>query len=224
MAKNKLKKFAEFASLQNTVEPNRDVLLAGDLDLKGKWHSEFFKNDAPIVLELGCGKGEYSVGMAEKFPEKNFIGVDIKGSRMWTGARAATERGMTNVGFLRTQIELIESCFAQGEISEIWITFPDPQIKYKRGHKRLTSSRMLDRYRNILSKDGKIHLKTDSAFLHGYTLGLIHGEGHKIIDATHDLYTTRAGNELLSIRTHYETIFLEQGYPITYICFQLKEV
>lgn len=224
MAKNKLKKFAEFASLKNTVEPERDVLLNGDLDLKGKWHKEFFKNEQPIVLELGCGKGEYSVGMAERFPEKNFIGVDIKGSRMWTGAKTATENAMTNVGFLRTQIELIESCFAQGEVSEIWITFPDPQIKYKRGHKRLTSSRMLDRYRNILSKDGKIHLKTDSAFLHGYTLGLIHGEGHKIIDATHDLYTTRVGNDLLSIRTHYETIFLKQGYPITYICFQLKEI
>lgn len=224
MAKNKLKKFAEFASLKNTVEPERETLLESKFDLKGKWHQEFFKNDKPIVLELGCGKGEYSVGMAERFPEKNFIGVDIKGSRMWTGAKTATERGMANVGFLRTQIELIESCFAQGEISEIWITFPDPQIKYKRGHKRLTSSRMLDRYRNILSKDGKIHLKTDSAFLHGYTLGLIHGEGHKILDATHDLYTTRVGNDLLSIRTHYETIFLKQGYPITYICFQLKEI
>lgn len=224
MAKNKLKKFAEFASLKNTVEPERETLLEGKFDLKGKWHQEFFKNDKPIVLELGCGKGEYSVGMAERFPEKNFIGVDIKGSRMWTGAKTATDNGMDNVGFLRTQIELIESCFEQEEISEIWITFPDPQIKYKRGHKRLTSSLMLDRYRNILRKDGKIHLKTDSAFLHGYTLGLIHGEGHKILDATHDLYTTRVGNELLSIRTHYETLFLNQGYPITYICFQLKEI
>ena len=224
MAKNKLKKFAEFASLVNTVEPDRDTLLSEGFELKGKWHKEFFKNEAPIVLELGCGKGEYSVGMAERFPEKNFIGVDIKGSRMWTGAKTATDKGMKNVGFLRTQIELIESCFAQGEVSEIWITFPDPQIKYKRGHKRLTSQLMLDRYRNILSKDGKIHLKTDSAFLHGYTLGIIHGEGHKIIDATHDLYTTRVGNDLLSIRTHYESIFLKQGYPITYICFQLKEI
>ena len=223
MAKNKLKKFAEFASLRNTVEPTRDILTSGAFELKGNWNKDFFKNDKPIVLELGCGKGEYSVGMAERFPDKNFIGVDIKGSRMWTGAKAAVDKDMDNVGFLRTQIELIESCFDENEVSEIWVTFPDPQIKYKRGHKRLTGTRMLNRYRNILKKDGLIHLKTDSAFLHGYTLGLIHGEGHKIIDSTHDLYTTRQGDDLLSIRTHYESIYLKQGYPITYICFQLKE-
>lgn len=184
---------------------------------------EFFKNDNPIVLELGCGKGEYTIGLARCYPDKNFIGVDIKGARLWRGAKTASEGGMSNAGFLRTQIELIDKCFAPGEVSEIWITFPDPQIKYRRTKHRLTGSDFLRKYHSILSEGGVVHLKTDSAFLHGYTLGILHGQGHEVLYAQHDLYRDdNAPAHLKDIQTFYEKKYLETATPITYVRFRLK--
>ena len=216
-------KFEQNASFENMVQSPRTDLQENGLPLKGNWHKEFFKNNRSIVLELGCGKGEYTIGLAEKFPDKNFIGVDIKGARMWRGARTATDNMMKNVGFLRTQIELIDHCFSKGEVSEIWITFPDPQIKYRRRKKRLTSPSMLDKYRSILSDDALLHLKTDSQFLYGYTLGILEGLGCKILDSSYDIDRQKPDDELLKIRTNYEGIFREKGLPITYIKFQLNK-
>tara|TARA_B100000795_G_C22800505_1_gene441640 strand:- start:1866 stop:2492 length:627 start_codon:yes stop_codon:yes gene_type:complete len=203
------------------VQAPRADLLENGLPLKGKWHKEFFKNNKPIVLELGCGKGEYTVGLGERFPDKNFIGIDIKGARMWRGARTATDNKMDNIGFLRTHIELIHNCFAKGEVSEVWITFPDPQIKYRRRKKRLTAPDMLEMYRKVLTDDAIIHLKTDSQFLHGYTLGIVEGYGHKVLDSSYDIDRQKSDNELLKIRTNYESIFRDKGMTITYIKFQL---
>lgn len=223
MGKNKLRKFAETKTFENMVQEPRPDLLDEGLHMKGKWHKAFFKNDHPIVLELGCGKGEYTVGLAKKFPDKNFIGIDIKGARMWRGARTATENQMPNVGFLRTQIELIDHCFVKGEVSEIWITFPDPQIKYRRRKKRLTAPDMLGVYRKVITKDAILHLKTDSQFLHGYTLGILEGNDHSILETSYDIDRQKPDDELLSIRTNYESIFRQKGVPITYLKFQLSE-
>ena len=216
-------KFEQNASFENMVQSSRTDLLENGLPFKGKWKKEFFKNNRPIVLELGCGKGEYTVGLAEKFPDKNFIGVDIKGARMWRGARTATDNLIKNVGFLRTQIELIDYCFSKGEVSEIWITFPDPHIKFRRRKKRLTSPSMLDKYRCILSNDALLHLKTDSQFLYGYTLGILEGLGCEILDTSYDIDRQKPDDELLKIRTNYEGIFREKGLPITYIKFQFNK-
>ena len=194
--------------------------------MKGKWRSEVFRNDNPIVLELGCGKGEYSVGLAKAFPEKNFIGIDIKGARFWFGAKEAIAENLTNVAFLRTQIELLEGFFAQDEVDEIWITFPDPQIKFKRTKHRMTNPEFLERYKKMLKKEGTVHLKTDSEFLHGYTLGLLQGQGHEIISAHHDIYGApeyEPGTPLLrEIKTYYEGLFSAKGKTITYIKFKIK--
>ena len=173
-SKNKLKRFEENKTFANVIQPSREEVLTDAFAYKGRWNELYFKNNHPIVLELGCGKGEYSVGLAKRHPEKNFIGIDIKGARFWRGAKTAIEENIANVAFLRTQIELIEKCFASGEVSEIWITFPDPQIKYKRTKHRLTNADFLARYERILAPDGYVHLKTDSEFMHGYTLGLLH--------------------------------------------------
>ena len=186
MGKNKLARFAENKILPNVFQPTRDEAL-DHYPLKGKWRTEVFKNQNPIVLELGCGKGEYSVGLAKSFPNKNFIGIDIKGARFWFGAKEAVEKNLNNVAFLRTQIELVDCFFDHDEVDEIWITFPDPQIKYRRTKHRMTHPDFLDRYKKILKKDGIVHLKTDSEFLHGYTLGLLQGQGHEIISAHHDI-------------------------------------
>lgn len=194
-------------------------LREGGFPLKGHWHSDFFGNDNPIVLELGCGKGEYTVGLAERFPDKNFIGVDIKGARMWTGATAAREAGMTNVAFLRTSIELIESFFAPGEVSEIWITFPDPQMKKVR--KRLTSTRFMDLYRKILKDGGTIHLKSDSPFLYRYTTLMTELNGLPVDVNTDDLYASGMADDILDIKTHYEKQWLARGLTIKYIKFRL---
>lgn len=221
-SKNKLKRFRENETFGNVYQPSRELLLAG-YDLKGNWREKVFGNNNPVVLELGCGKGEYSVGLAEKFPDKNFIGIDIKGARFWRGAKTAVENNISNVAFLRTQIELIEYAFAQGEVDEIWITFPDPQIKYKRTKHRLTNQEFLDRYRKILKPAGLVHLKTDSEFMHGYTLGLLHGAGHEVLYANHHIYRNEgAPEEVTSIQTFYEQQYLEQGKPITYIQFIIK--
>ena len=224
-SKNKLKRFKENETFSNVLQPKRDELLSELFPFKGKWNELYFKNNNPIVLELGCGKGEYSIGLAKKNPDKNFIGIDIKGARFWRGAKTAIDEKISNVAFLRTQIELIEHCFAFGEVSEIWITFPDPQIKYKRTKHRLTNADFLNRYANILSKDGYIHLKTDSEFMHGYTLGLLHGLHQEVIYANHNIYKSDGVPvDVTDIQTFYEQFYLEQNKPITYIRFRLKSV
>jgi tRNA (guanine-N7-)-methyltransferase len=222
-SKNKLKRFKENETFVNVFQPTREEVVADQFPLKGKWNSDFFKNDHPIVLELGCGKGEYSVGLAERFPHKNFIGIDIKGARFWRGAKTAVENGLHNVAFVRTQIELIEHCFAANEVSEIWITFPDPQIKYKRTKHRMTNAAFLDNYKKILQTNGLMHLKTDSEFMHGYTLGLLHGAGHEVVYANHNIYKNEgAPAEVTGIQTFYESQYLEINKPITYIQFRIK--
>jgi len=222
-SKNKLKRFRENEKFENVIQPSREELTDNFFELKGKWSQEFFKNDNPIVLELGCGKGEYTVELARQNPGKNFIGIDIKGARFWRGAKTAIEEELDNVAFVRTQIELIEHVFAVNEVSEIWITFPDPQIKYKRTKHRLTNTDFLQRYKSILKEDGIMHLKTDSEFMHGYTLGLLHGEGHEIMYAHHDIYKNEySPKEVTGIQTFYEKQYLEKGKPITYIQFKIK--
>lgn len=222
-SKNKLKRFRENETFSNVYQPNRDEVMNDAFALKGNWNKEVFNNNNPIVLELGCGKGEYSVELARRYPNINFIGVDIKGSRFWRGAKTAVEENIPNVAFLRTQIELIENCFATNEVDEIWITFPDPQIKYKRTKHRLTNEEFLARYKNILKEEGIINLKTDSEFMHGYTLGLLHGAGHKVLYANHNVYRNEGAPEMVTgIQTFYESQYLEQNKPITYIKFQLK--
>lgn len=220
-SKNKLKRFRENETFQNVIQPERDEVLSG-FSLKGKWHA-YFKNDNPIVLELGCGKGEYSVALAQNNPEKNFIGIDIKGARFWRGAKTALEENLTNVAFLRTQIELVDHCFAAGEISEIWITFPDPQIKYKRTKHRLVTKPFLDKYQSLLTSDGLVHLKTDSEFLHGYLLGLLHEGEHEILYANHDIYNSSSPpTDATSIQTFYEKQYLDKNKAITYVKFRTK--
>ncbi|WP_372474154.1 tRNA (guanosine(46)-N7)-methyltransferase TrmB [Capnocytophaga sp. ARDL2] len=222
-SKNKLKRFRENETFANVLQPKRDELIDNLFQWKGKWNSEYFKNDQPIVLELGCGKGEYTVALAKRNPDKNYIGIDIKGARFWRGAKTAVEENLQNVAFLRTQIELIEQAFAPGEVSEIWITFPDPQIKYKRTKHRLTNQEFLARYKNILKADGVVNLKTDSEFMHGYTLGLLHGAGHEVLYANHHIYKNEgAPEEVTAIQTFYESQYLEQNKPITYIKFKIK--
>ena len=222
-SKNKLKRFRDNETFSNVIQPTREEVLEGNFQYKGKWSSDFFKNDKPIVLELGCGKGEYSVGLAQAYPEKNFIGIDIKGARFWRGAKTALEENLENVAFLRSQIELVDLLFAENEVEEIWITFPDPQIKYKRTKHRMTNSDFLQKYKKILKPDGLMNLKTDSEFMHGYTLGLLHGEGHEVIQANHDVYKNEySPKEVTGIQTFYEKQYLEQGKPITYIQFRIK--
>ena len=194
-----MKRFKENETFPNVVQPTREQMVEG-FEWKGKW-AQFFGNDNPITLELGCGKGEYTVALARKYPNRNFIGIDIKGARFWRGAKTAVEEKLNNAAFLRTQIELVDLAFAKAEISEIWITFPDPQIKYKRTKHRMTNPEFLDRYRTILKPDGLIHLKTDSEYMHGYTLGLLEGLGEEILYAHHNIYTnTEAPEEVRSSR------------------------
>ena len=218
MPKNKLQRFAELKTFSNVFEflfTEREH----DFKLKGKWNEDHFKNDHPIVLELGCGKGEYSIGLAEKYPKLNFIGIDIKGARIWRGSKNAQEKNLHNVAFLRTQIEYVERCFEKDEVSEIWITFPDPQANKEK--KRLTHPIFLDRYRNILKKDGVVHLKTDSLDLHEFTLEIIEENKLKLLDSTNNLYGSSAPEreEAKSIKTHYEKLFTAKGKKITYIKF-----
>ena len=223
MGKDKLKRFAENKSFACFVEPEFEQMFRTDHPLKGRWHADFFHNDNPIVLELGCGKGEYTVALAARNPDKNFIGVDIKGARMWRGAKTATERGMTNVGFLRARIEFITSLFAEGEVSEIWITFPDPQLKSRRAKKRLTSPIFLEYYAQLLATDGWINLKTDSQHLFNYTQAVISQFGLRCEVANNDIYGSGYADEVLSVKTAYETVYLQRGLPITYTRFSLGE-
>lgn len=221
-SKNKLKRFKENETFHNVIQPTREEVVSDSLELKGNWHKRF-GNDNPIVLELGCGKGEYTVGLAERYPNKNFIGIDIKGARFWRGAKTAIEDGLPNVYFIRTQIELITAVFNENEVSEIWITFPDPQIKYKRTKHRLTNLDFLEKYKSILHDNGIVHLKTDSEFMHGYTLGLLHGAGHEVLYANHDVYHQEgAPEEVMNIQTFYENQYLEKNKAITYTRFKIK--
>jgi tRNA (guanine-N7-)-methyltransferase len=222
-SKNKLKRFKENETFKNVFQPPRVDLVERQYELKGNWRQHFFKNDYPLVLELGCGKGEYCVELAKKYPNKNFIGIDIKGARFWRGAKTSIEENIENVAFIRTQIELIEHVFAENEVDEIWITFPDPQIKYKRTKHRMTNSVFLKRYKKILKPEGVVNLKTDSEFMHGYTLGLLHGAGHEVLYANHNVYKQEGSpEEVTSIQTFYESQYLEQNKPITYIRFKIK--
>lgn len=221
MGKDKLRKFAENETFACFVQPEFDTVFRTDHPLKGHWREEFFHNSNPIILELGCGKGEYTVALAERDTESNYIGIDIKGARMWRGAKTATTKGMQNVGFLRTRIEFIESLFAEGEVDEIWITFPDPQLKTNRAKKRLTSPLFLERYAKLLAPNGKINLKTDSQHLHAYTRGVIDHYALPLEVDNDDIYGTGFADEVLSVKTAYESRFLEMGLPITYLRFGL---
>lgn len=224
MGKNKLKRFSENKTFENVFQPTRAEMVSG-FDLKGKWNKNVFQNENPIVLELGCGKGEYTVALAEKFPNKNFIGIDIKGARFWRGAKTALESGMKNVAFLRTQIELIDFAFGENEVSEIWITFPDPQIKFRRTKHRLTHPSFLQKYKKVLDGKGVVHLKTDSEFLYGYTHGILQSEGHNVLITNHHVYNPdnhEIPEEVTSVQTFYEQKFLKENKNITYIRFSLK--
>lgn len=218
-SKDKLRKFRENETFTCLYQPKTEEVLNTSYPLKGKWGKEVFKNDNPIVLELGCGKGEYTIALSEKFPDKNFIGIDIKGARLWKGAKYAQENNLGNVLFIRTRIEFITSLFAEGEISEIWITFPDPQLKRER--KRLTGTMFLERYQNFLKPDGIINLKTDSKYLHNYTLALAQQNNLTIHDANNDIYGTGRADEILSIKTFYEAHYIKRGLEITYLSFTL---
>ncbi|WP_339702720.1 tRNA (guanosine(46)-N7)-methyltransferase TrmB [uncultured Marixanthomonas sp.] len=222
-SKNKLKRFKQNETFKNVIQPTREEVFSNSLNLKGNWKQNFFKNDKPLVLELGCGKGEYSVNLARNYPNHNFLGIDIKGARFWRGAKTALEEKLDNVGFLRTQIELIDLLFEENEVDEIWITFPDPQIKYKRTKHRLTNEDFLNKYRKVLKPDGLVHLKTDSEFMHGYTLGLLHGLDEKIEYAHHDVYgNSHSPKEVTGIQTFYEQQYLEENKKITYIRFTFR--
>jgi tRNA (guanine-N7-)-methyltransferase len=220
-SKNKLKRFRENETFPNVIQPERDDVLNGKFPYKGSWRKDFFKNKNPIVLELGCGKGEYTVHLAQRSPHINHIGLDIKGARFWRGAKTAIEEGYTNVCFIRMQVELIVQCFAEGEVDEIWITFPDPQIKYKRTKHRLTQPDLLKIYKTVLKSGGLIHLKTDSEFLFGYTLGVVSQMG-VIKYAHHDIYNNSDAPDIATeIQTFYENQFLEKKKAISYMNFTL---
>jgi len=222
-SKNKLKRFQDNEVFENVIQPLRSEIVEEEFQFKGKWKRDFFKNDKPLILELGCGKGEYTLGLAERNKDCNYLGIDIKGARFWRGAKTALENEMPNVGFLRTQIELVDQVFAEGEVDEIWITFPDPQIKWKRTKHRMTNPEFLNKYKHILTKEGIIHLKTDSEFMHGYTLGILEGLGHDILYAHHNIYVNHeAPEEVVGIQTFYEQLYLDKNKSITYLKFRLK--
>ena len=223
-SKNKLKRFKENETFNNVIQPTREEVVSGSFPYKGKWNSDFFKNNNPIVVELGCGKGEYTIGLAQRNPNINYIGIDVKGARFWRGAKTSQEENLHNVAFIRTQIELITDIFAKNELDEIWITFPDPQIKYKRTKHRMTNSEFLQLYKKILKKDGVVNLKTDSEFMHGYTLGLLRGEGHEVLYANHNVYKNEGSpEEVTAFQTFYEKQYLEINKAITYIRFKIKD-
>lgn len=211
MGKDKLRKFAEVATFENVVQ------LDAGKEYKGQWASKFFGNDKPVILELACGKGEYTVNLAKMFPEKNFIGVDYKGNRIWRGAKTALEEGINNVGFLRIQIETILEHFAENEIAEIWITFPDPQPQESREKKRLTNPKFLERYKFILSADGIMHLKTDNDGFYAYTLEQIESMNLTKFKETTDLYKSNLVDEVLAIKTYYERKYLAVDKNINYV-------
>lgn len=219
MGKNKLAKFAELETFHHVFQVSSSTLLSGEgFSLKGKWNKDFFKNSNPIVLELGCGKGEYTVELAKQFPEKNFIGVDIKGARLWTGAKESYVNQMKNVAFIRTNIEMIQHFFAENEVSEIWLTFPDPQMK--KTTKRLTATNFIQSYLRFLKSDGIVHLKTDSQFMFTYTCEMVKENAFHVLQCIDDIYGTENVDKILLIKTYYEQQWLERGLSIKYIAFQ----
>ncbi len=228
MAKRKLEHFAEMKTFDHVLEVPFADIMGKSHPMKGKWREQFFKNNHPIILELGCGKGEYSVGLGKKYPNNNYIGVDIKGARMWRGAKTVQEEGIENVGFLRTRIDFIDSFFAPGEIDEIWITFPDPQPRKNRARKRLTGPMFIERYQKFLKPGGLVHLKTDSDFFFEYTLEQIEAHSYPLLEHTFDLYGEKINDldadtrEILNIKTHYETLFSAKGFKIKYLKFNIN--
>ena len=223
MGKDKLQRFAENKTFENLFQPSYDEVLNKDYKLKGKWNKIYFKNTNPVILELGCGKGEYTIALSQKYKNKNFIGIDIKGARLWRGAKTAIENNFKNVAFLRTRIEFITSFFAINEVSEIWITFPDPQMRKRRAKKRLTSSRFLGHYQEFLTDNGIINLKTDNDLLYNYTKALLEKNNLKIIKSTNDLYSEDFVDDILSVKTFYEKQFLSTDKNINYIKFELPK-
>jgi tRNA (guanine-N7-)-methyltransferase len=227
MVKKKLERFAELETFTNVFQHVQSSEELADFYMKGKWNTGFFKNSSPVVLELGCGRGEYTEGMARLYPEKNFIGMDIKGARIWRGAKTALDEKLMNVAFVRGRVDMIERFFSANEVSEIWITFPDPQLQKNRERKRLTSPRFLDKYQSVLKKDGIIYLKTDNSPFFHYTLEVIKERGCQVIHATEDLYgdnTIKWKEDMLrvlEIKTFYEDMFTKKGFKICYLQFKL---
>ena len=223
MGKNKLARWTELGSYDNVIQPLIGDVAGKDHPIKGNWNRELFRNENPIVLELGCGRGEYTIGLAKSFPSKNFIGIDIKGARMWKGARTSNEQSLPNVAFLRTRIEFIKSFFVTDEVDEIWITFPDPHPGLRNSNKRLTSPWFLNLYRSFLKDKGLVHLKTDNSELYQFTSKVVLQNNLDTLIASSDLYSEKIVDDILSIRTHYEKIFLDAGLKINYLAFRLDK-
>ena len=221
MAKNKLQRFSEIRNFQNVIELGYNDIF--DSKISGTWNKDIFLNNNPVVLELACGKGEYAIGLAEKNPNKNYVGIDIKGERIWKGAKVALKMKLDNVRFLRTRIEHLNFIFAEDEISEIWITFPDPFLKKSKSNKRLTSLRFLEIYKKMLVKEGVVHLKTDSQDLYSYTLDVLNHKKHKVLESFININDIKKSNQDLDIMTYYEKKFILIGKPITYIKFMLSK-
>lgn len=218
MGKNKLERFEDIARFENVLEYTD---FEDQPTPKGKWRKEIFRNNHPVVLELACGKGEYTLFLAEQFPERNYIGIDLKGNRIWKGAKYALNQEMENVRFIRMLIDHLPDYFEQGEVDELWITFPDPYTRGSRSKQRLTSPKFLEIYRNVLKKGGLIHLKTDSDLLYNFTLETITKEGCELLRKVDDIYSEAPYDPLLTNKTFYEKKHLEEGKTIHYICFQL---
>ena len=219
--KRKLQRFAENDTFSHVFQPKMEYPLA-DHEMKGKWNERFFQNENPVVLELGCGRGEYTVELAEQFPEKNFIGIDKKGARLWRGAKTVHENAMKHVAFMRIQIQTLVHFFHHHEVSEIWITFPDPHPQIGNEKRRLTSPRFLDMYKSMLKPGGVVHLKTDNEMLYNYSLDLVKNRRYNIHVSTNDLYESGSSDKILGIKTTYEKIFLEKGFKICYLKFSFE--
>jgi len=223
VGKNKLARWAELDTFKNVIQPDPGVNSDRDHPVKGKWKQEIFRNENPVILELGCGRGEYTTGLAEKSPQNNYIGVDIKGARMWRGAKTAHEKNIPNAAFLRTRIEFIGKFFAEDEVDEIWLTFPDPQPGKKNSNKKLTCPWFLNLYRSFLKNNGTVYLKTDSEELFTYTRSLAEKNNLPVLKETSDLHKDYHEDEILSIRTHYEDIYLKEGRKIHLLSFTLPK-